>query len=115
MKYKDKYDFAEKVINKIPFVQNMNIKVSVSEYSISYTALEGKTFIAGGVITSSFMNHLDGIIDGLGYAYDELNKKRKKTKKPKGMVYGVKKKEAYKDKEEDSINTNGNYPQINSY
>jgi len=72
MKYKDKNDFAEKVINKIPFVQNMNIKVTVTEHSIGYTPLTGTSFYGGYEITMSFMDKLGGIVDGLRYAYDKL-------------------------------------------
>ena len=72
MKYKDKNDFAEKVINKIPFVQNMNIRVRVSEYSISYKPLKGESFYGGNEVTAGFMDKLGGIIDGLRYAYKKL-------------------------------------------
>ena len=77
MKYKDKYDFAEKTINKIPFVQTMNIKVTVSEYSTGFTPLKGNVFYGGREITTSFMDHLSGIINGLVYAYTELRPKKK--------------------------------------
>ena len=72
MKYKNKNDFAEKVINKIPFVQNLNIKIIVDEYSTSFKPLKGDSFFGGHEITTSFMDKLSGIIDGLKYAYDEL-------------------------------------------
>lgn len=72
MKYKDKDDFAEKVINKVPFVQNMNVNVRVTKYSIGYTSLEGKSFNGGLEITQSLMDHLSGMINGLRYAYDFL-------------------------------------------
>ena len=74
-KYKNKNDFAEKVINNIPFVQNMNIKVTVTEYSIEYKPLKGEGFHGGAEITSGFMDRLSGIIDGLRYAYEELKGK----------------------------------------
>ena len=72
MKYKGAYDFAEKTVNKIPFVKNMNIKVIVGEHSISYRPIAGECFCGGYEITASFMDHLGGIIDGLVYAYKEL-------------------------------------------
>ena len=72
MKYKDKNDFAEKIINKIPFVQDLNIKIKVSDYSIGFTPIKGKTFHGGQEVTASLMNHLEGIIDGLKYAYEKL-------------------------------------------
>jgi len=75
MKYKDKNDFAEKVINKISFVQNLNIKVRVTEHSIGYRPLEGETFNGGNEITQSLMDNLGGIINGLRYAYEKLKNK----------------------------------------
>ena len=72
MKYKDKNDFAQKVINGIPFVQNMNINVYVCEHSISYQPIRGKHCLGGMDLTASFMDKLSGIIDGLRYAYDVL-------------------------------------------
>ena len=75
-KYKDKNDFAEKVINEMPFIQTMNIKVSVTEYSIGYTPLKGDSFYGGREVTASFMDKLGGIIDGLRYAYEKLKEKR---------------------------------------
>ena len=78
MKYKNKYDFAEKTINKVPFVQTMNIKVRVSQYSIGFTPLKGEVFNGGNEITMSFMDHLGGIIDGLIYAYEEIKPKKRK-------------------------------------
>ena len=75
-KYKNKYDFAEKVINKIPFVQSMNIKVRVGKYSISFAPLKGKGFYGGNEITTSFMDNLHGIIDGLIYAYEKLKEEK---------------------------------------
>ena len=77
MKYIDKNDFAEKVINKIPFVQNMNIWVKVTERSIGYTPIAGETFNGGNEITQSFMDHLGGIINGLRHGYEKLNKEKK--------------------------------------
>lgn len=76
MKYKDKNDFAEKIINKIPFVQSMNIKVRVGEYSIGYTPLKGESFYGGCEVTASFMDKLGGIIDGLRYGYEKLKEKK---------------------------------------
>jgi len=75
MKYKDKNDFAEKVINKFPFVESMNIKIRVNEHSIGYTPRKGKTFNGGNEITASFLDHLSGIINGLRYAYEKLKNK----------------------------------------
>ena len=75
-KYKNKNDFAEKVINNIPFVQNMNISVSVGEHSVGYKPLKGKFFNGGQEITMSFMDKLGGIIDGLRYGYEQLTKQK---------------------------------------
>lgn len=72
MRYKNKNDFAEKVINEIPFVQNMNIRARVTEYTISFEPREGESFYGGREVTTSFMDKLGGIIDGLRYAYDKL-------------------------------------------
>ena len=74
MKYKDKNDFAEKVVNKIPYIQDLNIKVRVTEYSIGYTPRKGETFHGGNEITASLMNHIEGVINGLQYAYSKLVK-----------------------------------------
>ena len=38
-----------------------------------------------------------------------------KKDKPIDLVFGIKKEEGYKNKEEDSVNTNGNYPHVDSY
>lgn len=74
MKYVNRNDFAEKVINNMPFVQGLNIKVEVTEYSISYTPIKGRSFFGGREVTSSFMDTLGGIINGLRYGYDILKK-----------------------------------------
>lgn len=71
-RYKDKYDFAEQVINSMPWVKNYNVKVTVSQYITSFEPLKGETFSFGGGITDTFSSHLQGVIDGLGWAYDEL-------------------------------------------
>jgi len=67
-KYKNKHDFAGKVINAIPFVQSMNIKVNVNEYSVGYKPLDGDSFYGG----CELMDKLSGVIDGLRYAYEYL-------------------------------------------
>ena len=77
MKYKDKNDFAEKVVNKIPYIQDLNIRVKVTEYSMGFVPRKGAIFHGGNEITASLMNHLEGVVDGLRYAYSKLVKEKK--------------------------------------
>ena len=79
-KYKNGNDFAEKVVNDLPFMQNMNIKVEVGENNISFKPIEGETFspyFASQGISFSFMDRLLGIIDGLRYAWEIIEKGRR--------------------------------------
>jgi len=78
MKYKDKYDFAEKVVNNLPWIENSNIRVKVSEHIITYESREEKGFSFGSEgINASLLEYLKGIIDGLMYAYEILKREEK--------------------------------------
>jgi len=76
-KYKDAYDFAEKVINNISFVKDLNIQVKVTPRVISFTGRKNDGFHGGGEITSSLMDHLEGIVNGLVYGYKQLKINRR--------------------------------------
>jgi hypothetical protein len=71
-KYKDKNDFAEKIMNDLPFMKTMNIKVKVSDYTTSFIPRNGDSFFGGFTPTLSFMDKLSGMIDGLKYGYEIL-------------------------------------------
>ncbi|MCD6435790.1 MAG: hypothetical protein J7L15_05330 [Clostridiales bacterium] len=76
MKYKNKYDFAEKVINSLPWVKNVNIKVKLHEHSKSFKPRDGKGFTFGSEgMNATFLEYMVGVIDGLLYAYERLVKK----------------------------------------
>jgi len=72
-KYKNKYEFAEKLINELPFLKNCNVKVELSELTKSYKPIDSNTFTFGNYdISKSVLDYVGGLIDGAIYAYEKL-------------------------------------------
>jgi len=82
-KYKDKYEFAEKLINELPFLKNCNIKVELSEFTKTYKPIDSNTFTFGNYdISTTLFSYIGGLIDGAIYAYEKLEGEgSEKTKK----------------------------------
>ena len=79
MKKHKKYEFVEKIINKLPIMKNCNIKVHLSEYVKEFKPRDDSGFNFGGHnINTSFLEYLVGLIDGACLCYEELEKRRKK-------------------------------------
>jgi len=76
-KYKNKYEFAEKLINELPFLKNCNVKVELNEFSKSYKPINSDSFTFGNYdISKSVLDYIGGLIDGAIYAYEKLEKEK---------------------------------------
>ena len=74
-KYKNKYEFAEKLINELPLLKNCNVRVELNEFSKSYKPIDSDAFTFGNYdISMSLLSYIGGLIDGAIYAYEKLEK-----------------------------------------